>query len=270
MLVDCENKKIPICRQSELLGVSRAAIYYKPVVNPYQLELMRLIDEEYTKHPFYGSRKMTVVLNREGHSVNRKRIQRLMRLMGIEAIYPKPKLSKPHHDHKIYPYLLRNLVIDKVNQVWGTDITYIRLNRGWLYLVAIMDWYSRYILSWELSTSLEADFCIRALQGAFTKGMPDIHNSDQGSQFTCLDYINNLKQMNIRISMDGRGRFMDNIFTERLWRSVKYEEVYIKDYQTVLEAKQGISNYMNFYSDERPHQSLDNMTPAEIYFERKN
>jgi putative transposase len=226
---------------------------------------MRLIDEQYTRTPFYGSRRIRAVLVRMGHSINRKRVQRLMRIMGLEAIYPKPNLSRAHPDHKIFPYLLKDLDINRCNLVWGTDITYIRLNRGWLYLVAIMDWFSRYVLSWELSTSLEADFCLSALEKALALGLPEIFNSDQGSQFTSLGFIDKLKQYPVRISMDGRGRAMDNIFTERLWRSVKYEEVYLKDYASVPEARQGIRAYFHFYNEERPHQSLGYRTPAEVY-----
>lgn len=267
MLIEHKSKVIPIARQADLLGIGRCTVYYKPVVDPYDLELMGLIDEEYTKTPFYGSRRMREALKRKGHKVNRKRIQRLMRLMGIETIYQGPHLSKPHPDHKIYPYLLRNLTISRINQVWGTDITYIRLSHGWLYLVAIMDWMSRYVLSWELSIDMDVDFCIVALERALTIDTPEIFNSDQGSQFTSLDFINQLKQKNIQISMDGRGRAMDNIFNERLWRSVKYEEVYLKDYQSVPEAKQGINDYMTFYNQERPHQSLNYETPTEVYFD---
>ena len=267
MLIEHKSKVIPIARQADLLGIGRSTVYYKPVVDPYDLELMGLIDEEYTKTPFYGSRRIREALKRKGHKVNRKRIQRLMRLMGIETIYQGPHLSKPHPDHKIYPYLLRNLTISRINQVWGTDITYIRLSHGWLYLVAIMDWMSRYVLSWELSIDMDVDFCIVALERALTTDTPEIFNSDQGSQFTSLDFTNQLKQKNIQISMDGRGRAMDNIFNERLWRSVKYEEVYLKDYQSVPEAKQGINDYMTFYNQERPHQSLNYKTPAEVYFD---
>jgi len=193
-----------------------------------------------------------------------------MRLMGIEAIYPKPNTSRADPNHKIYPYLLRDREITRVNEVWGTDITYIRLRHGWLYLVAIMDWASRYVLSWELSTTLEADFCIRALEKALSLTFPEMFNSDQGSQFTSLDFIKKLKEKSIAISMDGRGRAMDNIFTERLWRSVKYEEVYLNDYQTVREAKEGISRYLVFYNQERPHQSLDYRTPGEVYCDSRN
>lgn len=270
MLIDRTGESIPITRQAELLGLSRSALYYKPVIDTSGTELMRLIDEQYTKTPFYGSRRMAVILNRNGYEVNRKRIQRLMRVMGIEAIYPKPRLSTPHPEHKIYPYLLRNLEITRSNQVWGTDITYIRLAKGWTYLVAIMDWFSRYVLSWELSISLEVDFCTSALELALTIGMAEILNSDQGSQFTSTEFVSKLEQNGIRISMDGKGRAMDNIFTERLWRSLKYEEVYLKDYQNVREARSGIGRYINFYNNERPHQSLDYRMPADVYYGRNN
>ena len=266
MLIERENKQIPITRQVQLLGISRSAVYYEPRVDPYNLRLMHLIDEQYTKTPFYGSRRMREALRRKGYKVNRKRVQRLMRLMGIEAIYPKRNLSRAHPGHKIYPYLLRNKIIKEVNQVWGADITYIRTRYGWLYLVAIMDWVSRYILSWELSTTLEVDFCRRALEKALKLGTPEIFNSDQGSQFTSLAFLECLEKRNIQISMDGRGRAMDNVFNERLWRSIKYEEVYINDYDTVRDAKDGISRYISFYNWERPHQSLGYKTPAEVYF----
>jgi len=269
LLIERKSDTIPITIQAKLLGIARSTTYYKPVVDSYNLELMHLIDEQYTKTPFYGSRRMREALRRKGHKVNRKRMQRLMRLMGIEAIYPKRALSRPSPGHKIYLYLLRNVKIDRVNQVWGTDITYIRMEHGWVYLVAIMDWMSRYVLSWEVSTTLEVDFCIRALEKALVVGTPEIFNSDQGSQFTSLAFLESLEQRNIQISMDGRGRAMDNIFNERLWRSVKYEQVYINDYNTVGDAKEGISGYMSFYNQERPHQSLDYKTPAEIYFDDK-
>jgi len=270
LLIEHQNKMIPVKRQAELLGIARSTVYYEPRVDPYNLELMHLIDEEYTKTPFYGSRRIREILKRKGYLINRKRIQRLMRLMGIEAIYPKPNLSKPYPGHKIYPYLLRNKTVDRVNQVWGIDITYIRMKHGWLYLVAIMDWVSRYVLSWELSTTLEIDFCIRALDKALSIATPKIFNSDQGSQFTSVAFLECLEQRSIQISMDGRGRAMDNVFTERLWRSVKYEEVYLHDYGTVSEAKQGIGNYIAFYNQERPHQSLNYKTPAEMYFDSNN
>jgi len=252
MLIEQDNRKIPVARQAELLGIARSTVYYKPVVDEYNLKLMHLIDEQYTRTPFYGSRRMREMLRRKSHKVNRKRVQRLMRLMGIEAIYPKKNLSRPHPDHKVYPYLLRNPEIEGVNQVWSTDITYIRMRRGWLYLVAIMDWMSRYVLSFKFSTTLEVDFCIQALQEALEMGTPKIFNSDQGSQFTSVSSLKHLEDRSIQISMDGRGRAMDNAFTERLWRSLKYEEVYINDYDTVRDAKEGISRYINFYNRERP------------------
>jgi len=259
-----------IRRQAELLGVTRSRVYYEPKIDPYNLELMYLVDEQYTKTPFYGSRRMREALRRKSYTVNRKKVQRLMHLMGIEAIYPKRNLSKPHPGRKIYPYLLRDRKITRVNEVWGTDITYIRMRHGWVYLVAIMDWVSRYVLSWEISTTLESDFCIRALDRALSITDPEIFNSDQGGQFTSIAFSKCLEERNIQISMDGRGRATDNVFTERLWRSVKYEEVYLNDYSTVSEAKEGIGNYMDFYNQERPHQSLDYKTPAEVYFGYNN
>lgn len=234
------------------------------------LALMRLIDEKYTEAPFYGSRKMLVWLRESGHQVNRKRVQRLMRKMGLEAIYPKPKLSKRHPQHKVYPYLLRGVRIERRNQVWSSDITYIRVVGGFLYLAAVIDWYSRYVLSWELSNTLEADFCVVALERALQNyGAPEIFNSDQGSQFTSSDFTGTLLGRNIKISMDGRGRALDNIFVERLWRSVKYEEVYINDYSTGLDAFNGLGRYFGFYNERRHHQALDYLTPRAVYLEAK-
>ena len=227
---------------------------------------MHQIDEIYTKVPFYGSRKIKEQLNRMGYSISRKKVQRLMHLIGIEAIYPKKNTSAPQPWHKVYPYLLKDVKIHNENQVWGMDITYIRMYRGWLYLIAIMDWFSRYVISWELSTSLEVEFCLIALETALRKGRPIIFNSDQGSQFTSSEFTEMLLKNHIQISMDGRGRAMDNIFNERLWRSVKYEEVYLHEYETVREAKESINRYMNFYNNERLHQSLGYATPSEIYY----
>ena len=226
---------------------------------------MRLIDEQYTRTPFYGVPRMTAWLNRQNHSVNHKRVRRLMRGMGLEAIYQKPRLSQPAPHHKIYPYLLRNMKVTAVNQVWAADITYIRLRGGFIYLMAIMDWFSRYVIAWELSNSLETEFCVRALEQALMGGCPEIFNTDQGSQFTSMDFTGVLAQAGIRISMDGRGRAMDNIFVERLWRTVKYEEVYLKDYQEPVDARQNLKNYFIFYNQERLHQSLQYKTPAEVY-----
>lgn len=238
------------------------------MIDPYDFLLMKRIDEQYTRTPFYGSRKRTAFLRREGHPVNRKRVQGLMRQMGLEAIYPRPRLSQEHPEQEIYPYLLRDLRLQRVDQVWAADITYIRLCRGFLYLVAIMDWVSRYVVSWALSTSLEVDFCLGALERAFRVGCPEIFNTDQGSQFTSKVFTQKLKQQEIQISLDGRGRVFDNIFTERLWRSLKYEDIYLKDYRAVPEAEEGLAQYFTLYNEERLHQSLNYRTPAEVYFQR--
>ena len=227
---------------------------------------MRFIDEQYTRTPFYGIRKMTWWLVEQGYAVNPKRVRRLMRQMGLEAIYRKPRLSVPGPGHRIYPYRLRGLKIDRPNQVWSSDITYIRLRQGFIYLAAVMDWFSRYVLAWEVSVSLETSFCLAALDWALPSGPPDIFNTDQGSQFTSEEFTSRLESQGIDISMDGRGRVSDNIFIERLWRTVKYEEVYLKDYLDVLEAVSNLKSYFAFYNHERPHQALDYQTPAAIYF----
>ena len=267
--MDWSHADISLRRQCELLGVNRSGLYYEPLGESEEnLTLMRLLDEQYTRTPFYGSRKMVEWLDTQGFEVNRKRVTRLMALLGIEAIYPKPKLSQPGDSHKIYPYLLRGVGVDRVNQVWSTDITYIRMARGFVYLVAVMDWFSRYVLSWRLSLTLELDFCVDALKCALRRGRPEIFNSDQGSQFTSEKFIGELAAREIAISMDGRGRCMDNIFIERLWRSLKYEEVYLKDYESVTEARAGIEKYLRFYNQERLHQSLAYRTPAAIYLAR--
>jgi putative transposase len=226
---------------------------------------MRMIDKEYTRHPFYGSRRLTAWLGRQEHPVNRKRVQRLMRKMGIQAIYQKPNLSKSSKDHKKYPYLLRGVSIDRPDQVWSTDITYIPMKHGFMYLVAVIDWFSRYVLSYELSNSLDTGFCINALNRALRNGKPDIFNTDQGCQFTSNEFTSILEDQGISISMDSRGRALDNVFIERLWRSVKYEEVYIHNYETVKEALAGLVRYFRFYNQERLHQSLDYKTPMEVY-----
>lgn len=227
---------------------------------------MNLIDEEFTRHSFYGTRRMTAYLRNLGYAINRKRVQNLYQLMGLEANYPKPNLSKKHPEHKIYPYLLRDVAINQVNQVWSTDITYIRLQEGFAYLMAIIDWHSRYVLDWQLSTTLEAGFCIEALARTLTQGRCEIFNTDQGSQFTATDFVNLLIDNKIKISMDGKGRALDNIFIERLWRSLKYELIYQMDYRSVKEAKSGIGDYFGFYNNERPHQALGYKTPKEVYF----
>ena len=264
-----DHAGISVRRQCELLGVPRSGLYYEPVGESSEnLRLMRLLDEQYTRAPFYGSRRMREWLATQGHAVNRKRVRRLMALMGIEAVYPKPKLSQPGEGHRIYPYLLRGTTVARVNQVWSTDITYIRMEQGFLYLVAVMDWFSRFVLSWSLSLTMEVDFCIEALQRALRRAKPEIFNSDQGSQFTSEKFSGELAARDIAISMDGRGRCMDNIFVERLWRSLKYEEVYLKDYASVREARAGIQRYFRFYNHERLHQSLNYRTPAAIYLGR--
>jgi putative transposase len=226
---------------------------------------MRLIDEQYTKTPFFGYRKVTVKLREQGYPVNRKRVQRLMQVLGLEAIYPRPNLSKPHPENRVYPYLLRGVTVERVNQVWSTDITYIRLNGGFMYLVAVIDWFSRYVLSWEVSTTLDTDFCLTALERAFRHGRPEVFNSDQGVQFTSQAFTGMLQSAGVAISMDGRGRALDNIFVERLWRTVKYEEVYPNDYASVPVGRQRLDAYFPFYNRERPHQSLGYLTPERVY-----
>ena len=246
--------------------MNRSSLYYHASEESDQnRRLMRLIDEQYTLAPFYGIRKMTAHLKGQGEDVNKKRVQRLMRFMGIEAIYQKPKLSLIHPGHKIYPYLLRGVTIDHCNHVWSTDITYIRLKGGFVYLVAILDWYSRYVLSWEISNTMDTEFCMRALENALKKGSPEIFNTDQGSQFTSNEFTGRLLKEGIRISMDGRGRAFDNIFVERLWRTVKYEEVYLKDYQSLKEATSELKKYFVFYNNDRIHQSLQYKTPLAVF-----
>jgi putative transposase len=269
LLVDRDHAEISIRRQCELLGANRSSLYCQPIGESQEnLLLMRLMDEQYTRTPFYGSRRMTEWLINQGHGVNRKRVSRLMEVLGIEAVHPKPKLSRPGEGHKIYPYLLRGVTVGRPDQVWSTDITYIRMAQGFVYLVAVMDWFSRFVLSWSLSLTMEIDFCIEALKSALRRGRPEIFNSDQGVQFTSEKFTGELAAKDIAISMDGRGRCMDNIFIERLWRSLKYEEVYLKDYASVTEARTGIERYLRFYNQERLHQSLDYRTPAEFYAAR--
>jgi len=266
-MIDPEQPELSVRRQCELLRVSRSGLYYEPEpTSPDELALMRRIDELHLKYPFYGSRKLSDVLRKEGREANRKRVQRLMRLMGLEAMVPKPNTSEPHPDHVKYPYLLRGLAISRVNQVWATDITYIPMKAGFVYLVAIMDWYSRRVLSWRLSNTLDTSFCVDALEEAFERfGQPEIFNTDQGSQFTSEDFTTPLRDRGIAISMDGKGRCLDNVFVERLWRSVKYEEVYLHAYADVAEARAGIGRYLAFYNDERAHQALGYQTPAAFY-----
>jgi putative transposase len=252
--------------QADLLSVSRASLYYQPLPpTTEELAIKRRIDEIYTAWPFYGSRKITQVLRQE-RVINRKAVQRHMREMGLAAICPGPNLSKRSTQHRIFPYLLRHLMLTGPNHVWGTDITYIRLQTGWLYLVAVLDWYARYVLSWELEQSLEMPFVLQAMECAFAQAKPQICNSDQGSHFTSPQYVDLLQAQAVQISMDGKGRALDNIFVERLWRSVKYEEVYLHEYATPREARQGLARYFDFYNHARPHQALSYQTPAQVYF----
>ena len=258
---------LPVTRQCQLLNLNRSTVYYQPMgVSDEDLKLMRLIDEIHLKRLFYGCRRIRDDLQDLGYPVNRKRVQRLMRKMGIMALYPKVNTSRPGKGHKIYPYLLRGLTIDRPNQVWATDLTYIPMAKGFVYVVAIMDWYSRKVLAWRVSNSMDADPCVEALEEAISRyGAPDIFNTDQGSQFTSDAFTGVLKEADIKISMDGKGRWVDNVFVERLWRSLKYEEVYLKAYDTVAEAWLGIGNYFRFYNRERRHQSLDRQTPDQVY-----
>jgi putative transposase len=266
-LVNHDDPALPVVAQCRLLKVARSTLYYQPVaVSADDLAVMRRMDELYLAHPFYGSRRMAAVLRREGWAVNRKRVRRLMRLMGLWAIYQKPNTSRQHPEHKVYPYLLRDLTIDRPNQVWCADITYIPMAKGFVYLVAVMDWFSRRVLAWRVSITMDAEFCIEALREAMERfGQPDIFNTDQGAQFTSTEFVGELAGRKIRISMDGRGRYLDNIFIERLWRSLKYEEVFIKAYGAVIEARRSIGKWLEFYNDERPHQALDYRTPREIF-----
>lgn len=265
-MVEPGHGRLSVRRQCELLGLNRSTWYYEPVPqSAANLALMRCIDEQYLRAPFYGSRRMTAWLGTQGHDVNRKRVQRLMRLMGLEAIHPKPRTTIAGTGHKVYPYLLRTLELTGPDQVWSADITYVPLRCGFLYLTAILDWYSRYVLAWRLSNSLDADFCLEALDEALRCGRPEIFNTDQGVQFTSQEFTGRLEAAGVAISMDGKGRALDNVFVERLWRTVKYEEVYLKDYATGAECHAALNQYLRFYCEERLHQSLGYRTPAEVY-----
>jgi len=265
-MVDCDNENISITRQAELLSLHRTSLYYKPVgVSDEELRLRRRIDEIYTERPVSGSRYITAILRREGWLINRKRVVRCMRDMGIAGVSPGPNLSKRNLAHKIYPYLLTDVKASHPNHVWSIDITYIRLKHGWMYLVAVIDWYSRYIVSWELDQTLEIDFVLKASQTALSRAKPEIWNSDQGSHFTSTRYTDMLKEAGVRISMDGKNRAVDNIFIERFWRTLKYQEVYTKEYASPREARESIRNFIHKYNHERPHQALKYHTPAEIY-----
>jgi putative transposase len=265
-VVDRRHPSLSVVRQCRLLDISRSGLYYQPAgISEEDLTLMKLIDHQYLATPFYGARKIAAWLKSQGQRVNRKRVRRLMQLMGLKAIYRRPRTSQPAPGHKIYPYMLSGMKITRPNQVWAADITYIPMAHGFLYLVAIIDWYSRYVLSWRLSNTLDAGFCVEALEEALKKGRPDIFNTDQGAQFTGEAFTGLLEQHGVRISMDGKGSYNDNLFIERLWRTVKYEEVYLKAYQDGRDARAGIGNYFSFYNTERPHQALSYRTPAEVF-----
>jgi putative transposase len=264
--VERDHPKLSVRRQCELLGLNRSSLYYPPASETAEnLRLMRLIDGEYTAHPFLGSRRMTRWLVKQGEAVNRKRVQRLMQLMGLEAIYPKPKLSTAARGHRIYPYLLRDVPIERVDQVWSTDITYVPLVTGFMYLAAIIDWYSRYVLAWRLSNTLDGSFCLDMLEEALSRGQPEVFNTDQGVQFTAQAWTGRLESAGVAVSMDGRGRCLDDVFVERLWRTVKYEDIYLRGYETVPQLQQGLGRYFPYYNEERLHQSLDYQTPAAVY-----
>lgn len=266
-MIDRNHPDLSIRRQCELIGLNRSTYYWQPVgESPLNLQLMRLIDQEYTRAPFYGYRKMTARLNNQhGFQVNHKRVARLMRKMSLQAVYPRPRTSKPNKAHKTYPYLLRGLEVTRPNQVWCADITYVPMPKGFMYLVAIMDWFSRFVINWQLSNTLDGAFCLDALRRALQQGQPDIFNTDQGVQFTATDFTGELETANIKVSMDGRGRYLDNIFVERLWRSVKHEDIYLKEYETVPLLTIGLTDYFNLYNYERPHQSLGYLTPADVH-----
>jgi putative transposase len=264
--VEVDHPELSVRHQCELLGLNRSTFYYEPTgAAPEDLRLMRLIDEQYTACPFYGSRKMTEWLTRQGEEINRKRVQRLMRVMGLEAIYPKPRLSAAGRGHKIYPYLLRDVKIERPNQVWSTDITYVPMPSGFMYLAAVIDWYSRYVITWRLSNTLDGAFCLEMLEAALRSGRPEVFNTDQGAQFTAEAFTGRLLSAGVAVSMDGRGRALDNVFVERLRRTVKYEDIYIRGYETVAELLRGLLRYFAFYNQERLHQSLGYETPAEVY-----
>jgi putative transposase len=266
-LIEPAHPQISIVRQCELLGLPRATYYYHAQgERPENLQLMRLLDEQYTQTPYYGVRRMTAWLRSQGSPVNRKRVARLLHTMGLETMSPKPRLSQPHPAHRVYPYLLRGVPITRVNHVWSTDITYIRLQGGFISLVAVLEWFSRYVLSWAVSITMDVGCCLEALEHVLAVARPDMFNTDQGAQFTRLDFTGRLEEAGIRMSMDGRGRALDNVFVERLWRTVKHEEVYLKAYETPREATQQLGQFFVRYNGERPHQALGYQTPAAVYF----
>jgi putative transposase len=266
-MIELNNPSLSVRRQCELIGLNRSTLYYRQAKeSELNLRLMRLIDEEYTRRPFYGRPRLTAYLRRLGYEINPKRVRRLMQRMGLEAIYPRPRTTVASASHKKYPYLLRELEISRPNQVWSAGITYVPMIMGFMYLMAIIDWYSRYVIDWELSNTLDSDFCVLALRRALVSSRPEIFNTDQGVQFTAQSFTSTLEETGIRISMDGRGRALDNIFIERLWRSVKYEDIYLKEYVDVSALEAGLDSYFGFYNQERLHQSLSYRTPAEVHF----
>jgi putative transposase len=265
--IDRSDPDVSLAGQCRLLGLSRWGIYYDPVPESAENQrLMGLLDQEYTRHPFYGVRRMTWFLCQQGFAVNPKRVRRLLRLMGLEALYPKPRLSLGDGRPGRFPYLLRGVAVERANQAWCTDLTYVRLAEGFIYLTVILDWHTRYVISWRLSKSLEGGFCLAALRQALATARPEIFNNDQGTQFTCDEYVRRLQQAGVRISWDGRGRVFDNIFVERFWRTVKYEDIYLRDYRTFAEARSGLARYIEFYNWQRPHTALENQPPAAVYF----
>jgi putative transposase len=269
-LVETNHQGLSVRRQCELLGLCRSSLYYEAAAETAaNLRLMRLLDEEYTAHPFLGSRRLTKWLQGQGEGVNRKRVQRLLRLMGLEAIYPKPKLSVASRGHRIYPYLLRDVRIERPDQVWSTDITYVPLARGFMYLAAIVDWFSRYVIAWRLSNTLDGSFCLAMLDEALRRGRPAVFNTDQGVQFTAQAWTGRLESAGVAVSMDGRGRCLDNVFVERLWRTVKYEDIYLWRYEAVSELQHGLGRYFGYYNEARQHQALGYRTPAQVYQERR-
>jgi len=265
-LVDPNHNHLSICRQCELLGLNRSTYYLSPATESEEnLRLMRRIDEQYLKTPFYGSRRMAECLKRSGEAVNRKRIRRLMAVMGLEGLHPRPRTTNAAAGAKAYPYLLRDRVLTRADEVWSSDITYVPMRRGFMYLTAVIDWFSRYVLSWRLSNTLDGGSCLEALDESLSRGKPEVFNTDQGSQFTSREYTGRLEDAGVAVSRDGRGRALDNVFVERLWRSVKYEDIYIKNYERVPELESGLTAYFRFYDEDRPHQSLDYRTPGEVY-----
>lgn len=267
-MIELLHPQLSVARQCALVGLARSSFYYEPVApDPLNLAVMHAIDRIYTDYPFYGVRRIWKTLSTDyDYEVNPKRVHRLMQRMGLQAIYPRKRLSLPDHAHRVYPYLLGGLTINRPNQAWCADITYLRLRGGFVYLVAVMDWFSRYVLSWRISNTLDTAFCLAALEDALAKGVPEIFNTDQGCQFTSAEYTGRIEAAGIRVSMDGRRRFVDNIFIERLWRSLKYEDIYLKDYETVRALLHGVEAYFGFYNDRRPHQSFDYQTPAHVYY----